>query len=120
MRKNNKSQLILLAGFLLLSLAFFIYSLETDNSYKLGFQNTNIVDNIIYETCQVGYRSNNLTIDARYSDFSSQVASYCGQMGYQCVLDITMTGSAPLNYTDYDYELDFQGDGYSVTKGFSC
>lgn len=124
--KNKKSQLILLAGFILFSLLFFIYSLETDNSYKLTFQDNYIVDNIIYEVCQVGYMSNGSNIDSRFTDYDSKVTSYCNDLDYTCNLVITKQVGAPpvgnisLNYTYYDFEMEFEGNNHKLSYNFTC
>lgn len=125
MMKNKKSQLLIFSMMFLILLLLFSYSLETRNTYKTHFSKTDILDNIMLETCQVGIRSNGSYIDERYSDFTTSVSSYCSDFGYDCSLGITKKDSAPanlslLNYTHYDYEINYTKETLSFNGSFNC
>lgn len=112
---------------LIFILLLFIYSLETDNFYINKLSKTNILDNIIYETCVIGKNSNGSQIDLRYQQFTGNVSSYCSNMGNTCNLIIINNTPIPplgnwsnLNYGHYDYSILYSWDGYEIDLDFNC
>lgn len=125
MRFSKKGQLFLLSSYLILFSIFFIYSLETENTYIVNSAKTGILNNVLYETCKVGKMSNGSYIDSRYSTFVSDVSSYCSNQGYNCTLSIVKQGGAPtnlsnLNYTYYNYSLYYNNSGFIYSQNFTC
>jgi uncharacterized membrane protein len=123
--KNKKGQLFLISSFLLFFSVLFIYSLETENTYITSSSKNGILGNIIYESCQVGIKSNGSYIDLRYSEFTSNVSNYCDNLNYVCSLTIIKKGGAPtnlsdLNYTHYDYNINYENEGFVYTNDFTC
>lgn len=123
----KKSQFFILSGMLLFLLLFIIYSLETENSYISKFSDDTILNNIVYETCVIGKNSNGTQIDGRYSSFSLNVSDYCESMNNYCNLSITPNVVIPpegnwslLNYTHYDYHIDYGWNGYNTSFDFNC
>jgi len=105
----------------------FIYSLETDNFYITKFSKNTILDNIIYETCVIGRNSNGTQIDQRLKMFVNNVSNYCGERGSYCELLITNNTPIPpsgnwslLNYTHYDYHIDYNWKGLNTSLDFVC
>ncbi len=122
---NKSGQLFLLSAYLILFGLIFIYSLETQNTYKLKSSKSSILNNVIYETCKIGKLSNGSYIDSRYSNFTINVNNYCNGFGNICNLTITKIGSAPtnlsqLNYTHYNYSILYKNHGYDYEKNFTC
>ncbi|MDA3856502.1 MAG: hypothetical protein PF569_09685 [Candidatus Woesearchaeota archaeon] len=127
MIKNKKSQLFLLSSLFLLLLLIFIYSIETENTYIVKSGKFNLLNNIVYETCKVGKFSNGTYIDSRYLEFENDLESYCISYGYLCNLTITNNTIIPpsgnwslLNYTHYDYHIDYRYEGYNYSSSFIC
>ena len=124
---RKKSQFFILSGLFFLSLIIFIYSIETENNYIIESTNYNLLDNILYEACQIGIKSNATNIASRYSIFTAEVLSYCGDFGDVCNLSITLKSDMPpggnmslLNYTQYDYFVDYIVGDYNYVGNFSC
>lgn len=124
-RKSKKSQVLVFSAMFLILLIIFIYSLENQNSYKPDFRKSTILENIKFETCQVGKMSNGSYLDSRFVSFSQNVSNYCTYFDNSCTLTITKEGGAPtnlslLNYTHYSYSIDFTWDNFTFSGGFSC
>lgn len=127
MLKNKKSQFLILSTLFLLLLLIFSYSLGTENSYITKKSKFNLLDNIIYETCQIGRNSNGTFIDSRYSNFTLDVKNYCQEFNYNCTLSIINNTAIPplgnwslLNYTHYNYSIYYEFDGFKYNNDFSC
>lgn len=127
MKNSNKSQFLVFSAMFIFLLLIFIYSLETDNTYIVKNSKFNLIENIIYETCQVGKNSNGSYIDSRYSNFTNDVETYCLDLDYNCTLTIVNNTIIPpdsnwskLNYTHYDYSLDITQMDFSYTGDFNC
>ena len=120
--KSKKSQFFILSALFYILLLVFIYSLETENSYIVDSDRINLLDNIVYETCQLGYHSGTSEIDSRYGNFSANVSSYCTTLGYSCNLSISLNTASPpvYNYTTYDYSISYQKEGLLYSKTFTC
>ncbi len=117
MKRQKKSQFLLLSAFILLNALLFIYSLETENTYRESFDKNIQVETLMHELCELGMRSNGSTIDANYAQYSSDLSTYCTGQGYECSLTITKDGTAPtdlslLNYTHYEYTFNFSSIDY--------
>ena len=87
---KKKSQFFIFIGFLFLSLLVFIYSIETQNNYIVKSTNYNLLDNILFEVCQLGTNSNATNIESRYSNLTFDVFNYCGGYIYICNLTIAL------------------------------
>ncbi len=127
MRFGNKGQFLIFSAMFVFLLLIFIYSIETPNSYIVNSSKFNLIDNIIYETCQVGKISNGSYIDQRYSNFSIDVYNYCLGFGYNCSLNIVNNTAIPpeanwskLNYSHYDYNLVYITDDFNYSSNFNC
>jgi hypothetical protein len=127
MKFDNKGQFLIFSGLFVFLLLIFIYSIETPNSYIVNSSKFNLIDNIIYETCQVGKISNGSYIDQRYSNFSIDVNNYCIGFGYNCSLSIINNTAIPpesnwskLNYSHYNYALVYSAKGLNYTTDFDC
>lgn len=124
--KTNKSgQMFIISAFILLISLFFIYSQETDNYYILSSGESIILENLIYETCQIGYLSNGSYIETRYSLFQNLTNSNCLNSPNNCTLSIMKIGGAPtnlslLNYTHFNYNLSFIGNTINYSNSFTC
>ena len=123
--KNKKSQILIVSGFLLISLLLFTYSIETHNFYIKENRGIDIYKNIIFETCNIGKLSNGTYITQRYSNFSSEVKNYCLEFNYMCILNITNsdneTNLSILNYKNFSYSLKFNSsNNYIMEKNFTC
>jgi hypothetical protein len=123
--KNKSGQIFVLSGFLLILSLVFIYSLETDNSYITDFTDSIIIENIIYETCVIGQNSNGSQFDSRFLSFENHVNLNCQNNYYNCLLNITKQGSAPVNLslltiTDFDFHLIFENDFINYSNTFIC
>ena len=108
-------------------LLLFIYSIETENFYITKFRENTILDNIIYETCIIGYNSNGTQINERYEEFSNNVSNYCQQYENNCILDIINNTPIPplgnwskLNYSHYDYHINYNWNGFNTSLDFVC
>lgn len=124
-KKNKSGQIFILSCFLLMLSLVFIYSLETDNSYISDFTNSIIIENIIYETCNIGYQSNGSQYDSRFLFFQNHVNSNCQNSSYNCNISITKQVSAPsnlslLNYTDFDFHLYFENNFINYSNLYIC
>lgn len=125
---NSKSgQFLIFSGFFLVMLLIFIYYTETQNNYILNLGNDYILNNIIYESCMVGKLSNGSNIDTRNSIFISDISNYCFDLGIFCDLNIikNSTGQAIvnltlLNYTYYDYSINYSNFGFEYFKNYTC
>lgn len=127
MKKNKKSQLFIISSLFLILLLIFIYSIETENTYIVKSGKFNLLNNIVYETCNVGKLSNGTFIDSRYNEFEVNVESYCLSYGYLCNLTIVNNTIVPpggnwslLNYTHYNYHIDYSYEGYEYSNSFIC
>ena len=127
MINSKKSQLFILSAVVMILLLIYIYSQETENSYIVKNGQLSLIDNVIHETCQIGYLSNGSYIDQRYSNFTGEVSTYCSSFGYSCSLLITNNTQIPpsgnyslLNYTHYNYSIDYEYRTLSISKNFTC
>jgi len=125
LKKTNKGQFLILSASLVLSLLFFIYSIETENSYIIKSTKFYILDNIKYESCNIGKLSNGSYLDQRFLNFSGKVKSYCEDRGFLCELNITKKNGAPtnlslLNYTSYNYRINYSVENYKFEGNFTC
>lgn len=125
MYKQKKSQFILFSGLFLLLLILFIYSLETENSYISKPVKFNLLNNIIHESCMVGKLSNGTYIDQRFANFTIYIQNYCNNFDAICTLTITKDVGAPtnltlLNYTHYQYSIEYNYDNYYYNERFNC
>jgi len=123
--KNKKSQFMIFSITFFVLLLTFIYSQETENYYILKSSKTTILDNIVHETCQVGKMSNGSYIDSRLGNFSQSLNTYCNDFDFTCNLTVLKSGSAPanlslLNYTFYNFTLDYKNEGFNHTSNFTC
>lgn len=123
--KNKRGQFIIFSGMFLLLLLLFIYSLETQNTYIIEPAKFRLLDNIIYESCMIGKLSNGSFIDSRFDNFTLNVASYCNIFGNFCNLTIVKIDGAPtnlslLNYTHYNYSLEYNYDDNYYNERFNC
>jgi len=125
--KNKKSQFLILSALYLILLILFSYSLETQNDYITKNTKNLLLNNLIYETCQIGKLSNGSFIDSRLSNFSVDVNNYCDGFGYNCSLSIINNTQIPpggnyskLNYTHYNYSIFYEVDGFVYTGDFTC
>jgi hypothetical protein len=125
MKKNKKSQFMILSMSFLILLLFFSYSLETQNTYIVKSSKHSILNNIIEETCYIGKNSNGSNIESRYSNFTIDVKNYCNNINYICNLTITNNTVLPsneslINYTLFDYNIIFEANEYSYSNNFNC
>lgn len=84
-----------------------------------------LLDNIMFESCQVGKLSNGSYIDDRFISFSGNLSQYCDGIGITCNLTISKKAGAPvnlsiLNYTHYNYELNYIEGNYHYNSNFTC
>ena len=124
-RRSKKGQFLIFSTVFFVLLLLFIYSQETVNSYIIKPNKNNILNNVVYETCQIGKMSNGSYIDSRFGNFTQDVDSYCNSFGYLCNLTITKQVGAPtnlslLNYTFYDYDINYSNDGFYYSSNFTC
>ena len=110
---------------LLISVLVFIYSLETENSYNVNQTKFNILKNINYETCMVGKLSNGTNIENRFNQFSINIYNYCSNLNILCNLTIIKKSSAPtnlslLNYTHFNYSIDYSNNNYKFKGDLIC
>ncbi len=108
----------------MLSLVF-IYSQETQNSYIVHFTDSIIIEDIIYESCKIGYTSNGTFIESRFSNFENYINLDCQNNYYNCQLTITKNISAPtnlslLNFTHFDFEFSFDSQNINYSKQYIC
>ncbi len=125
--KNKKAQFLVFSAMFFLLLLIFIYSLETDNSYIVKRGKTNLLDNLMHQSCQIGIYSNATNIQNRFSNFSSSVLSYCDGFGNSCNVTFTLVmarvpggNMSLLNYTHFDYAVDYTFEGYGYAGNFTC
>lgn len=123
--KNKRGQLFLLSTFMILLAILFIYSLETENTYIVKSAKTGILNNIIYETCEVGKLSNGSYIDSRYTQLTTDISNYCSGLSNTCTLTIIKQGGAPtnlsqLNYTHFNYNINYENHGFKYLGDFNC
>ncbi|NQZ84671.1 MAG: hypothetical protein HRU03_03040 [Nanoarchaeales archaeon] len=122
---NKSGQIFILSGFLLILSLVFIYSLETDNSYITDFTNSIIIENIIYETCNIAYNSNGSQFDSRFLSYQNHINLNCLNNNYNCLLTITKQPSAPadlslLSYSDFDFDLYFENKFINYSNTYTC
>ena len=125
MMKTKRSQILILSAMFLFLLLLFTYSLETDNTYISKISKNTLLDNLMFETCQVGKLSNGTYIQSRFSNFSSKVQTYCQNIGRVCQLTIVNNTAIPsnlskLNYTYFDYKISYTSQNFSYTHNFTC
>lgn len=125
MKNNKKSQFMIFSITFFILLFMFIYSQETENDYISKSSKTSILSNIVYETCQVGKMSNGSYIDSRFGNFSQSISNYCTSFSYTCNLTILKSAGAPsnlslLNYTFYNFSLNYKNNGFNYTSNFTC
>ena len=125
--KSKRSQFFIFSALFYILLFLFIYSLETENSYIVNSDKVNLLDNLVYETCQIGINSNASQIAQRFGNYTNDVRSYCIDFGYNCTLDIQLQAGMPpggnfslLNYTMYDYNISYRKSGFNYHGGFTC
>ena len=123
--KNKKSQMFIISGFFVILGLLFIYSLETENYYIISSSKSSLLSNIIHQTCQIGEISNGSYLDSRFAQFESNIETYCPQIGVSCNLTISKSAGAPTNlseldYTYYNYSIDYENWGYSYSGDFNC
>jgi len=125
--KNTKSQFLIFSGLFFILLLIFFYSLGTENSYITKKSKFNLLDNIIYETCEIGKNSNGSLIDQRYSNFTLNIENYCLEYNYNCSLSIINNSQIPpngnwslLNYTHYNYSIYYYFEGFEYSGDFTC
>ncbi len=123
--KNKSGQIFILSGFLLILSLVFIYSLETDNSYITDFTDSIIIENIIYETCEIGQNSNGSQFDSRFLSYQNHINLNCQNNYYTCLLNITKKGSAPANLSlltvsDFDFHLYFKNQFINYSNLYTC
>lgn len=122
---SKKGQFIIISVLLLILVLIFTYYQETDNSYIVKSSKYNLLDNIIYETCLVGRNSNGTYIQVRFDSFTNNVSSYCLDSGYVCNLTIQNNSIIPsneslINYTLFDYHIEYNASGYVYSGDFNC
>lgn len=125
MMKNKSGQFFIISSFILFLLLVFIYSLETQNTYIVNSAESLLVENIIYETCEIGITSNGSYLDSRFSSFENSIENYCSSINFNCNLTTIKSAGAPanlslLNYTFYNFTIDFQGNVLDIEKDFNC
>ena len=127
MFNQKKGQFLVLSAAFLVLLLVFTYSLETENFYIQNSAEKHIINNIIYETCQIGYLSNGTQLNGSLNNWSLDINSYCNGLGKTCGLLITNNSQIPpsgnwslLNYSHYNYTLNFQGNSINSINTFSC
>lgn len=119
--KSKKGQFFIFSAMFLMLLLIYLYSLETDNTYIISSSNVHLQENIIYETCQVGYNSIPGNIEERFTNFTNDVSQYCDGFGYTCTLSINIVGSPPTpDYTDFTYSIFYSASGYESEEAFVC
>lgn len=125
MKKNKKSQVLVFSAMFLILLLLITYSIETRNSYKSYSSKSTIIENIKYESCQVGINSNGSFIDDRFSFFSGNLSQYCLEFDLNCTVSIVKKGDAPsnlslLNYTHYDFNISFESQNFNYSNAYNC
>ena len=125
LKQTKSGQLFIISSFLLLIGLVFIYSLETENSYIANFGESIIIENIIYETCELGYQSNGSYIETHFTNFQNLVNQNCLNKTYKCELTITKQLSAPtnlslLNFTHFNYNLKFTSNTLNYSNTITC
>ena len=126
MKRDNKGQFFIASMIMFFLVIVFLYSLETENTYKSYSGKNDILNNLRYETCQVAQKSNGTYLDSRFNNLTAEIQAYCS--GYQmmhCNLTITKSSGAPsnlslLNYTHYNYSLDYRYQTYQAGGSFNC
>lgn len=124
--KNNRSgQLFIISSFLLILSLVFIYSQETQNSYIVHFTDSIIIEDIIYESCEIGYTSNGTFIESRFSSFENYINLDCQNNFYNCQLTITKQIAAPTNlslldFTHFDFELSYDSQNVNYSNQYIC
>ena len=124
---EKKGQFLILSGFFILLLTIFIYSLETDNTYIVNLRDSNLVDNIELETCNILKISNGTQIEQRISNITNFVSIYCYQRDIICNLNIINNTQIPpsgnyslLNYTHYNLTLEILQSTKNYNSQFNC
>lgn len=123
--KSKKSQFLVLSSMILLGLLLFIYSEETQNTYITSSSKLSLLENIKHEVCEVGKRSNGTFIDSRFTNITINISSYCSDFGFVCNVTIDKESEAPvdltfLNYTYYNYSIEYVNNGFNSTRRFTC
>ena len=125
MFKSKKSQFLVVGVMFLSLLLVFIYSTGAPNFYIHKSGELSIFENIKSQTCKVATISNGTYIDSRFTNLSNEVSAYCTSFGSSCDLVITKSSGAPsnlslLNYTFYNYSINYDGNLYDYLGNFSC
>jgi len=126
-KKSKKSQFLVISSLFLFLLIIFTYSFGTENSYIIKKSKFNLLNNVISETCMVGKLSNGTNIEPRFSNLTLSFKNYCWDLGYDCKLEIVNNTQIPpsgdwtlLNYTHFNYFIDYDFDGFKYEGSFNC
>ena len=125
MKKNKKSQFLILSIGFLIVLLIISYSVETQNTYIIKSSKYTILNNIVEEACYIGKNTNGSNLQSRYSNFTVDIENYCQNLGYSCNLSIQNNTALPnnesqINYTLFDHYIDFKAKEYSYQTNFNC
>lgn len=124
---KKKGQFLILSGMFIILLSIFIYSLETDNYYKVNLKDSNVVENIQSQTCNVLKLSNGSQLFNRKDQIIQIVEEYCLQRNIYCSLSIVNNTIIPplgnftlLNYTHYNLSLELMNSTKNYNSSFIC
>jgi len=125
MFNSKKSQFLIFSIFFVILALLYIYSEETTNPYIIDSGKNQLLDNLKFETCRIGKLSNGSQLDFRFSTWENSTLNYCNSNSITCDINIIKQVSAPsnlslLNYSHYNYSIDYKVRGFSYKEGFSC
>ena len=95
MKLNNKSQIALIAVFLISSTFLVLYSIETQSYYNTKNTKYDIQSVVEIQFCEHISISNGSVLNNSLNFFENEIHKYCLLMGSSCSLDITVLPTLP-------------------------
>jgi len=127
MKYKKKSQLMILSVLFLFVLMLYVYSTGTSNYYNIETRGFYIVNNIIYETCNIANNNIAENLSNRLESFENNISAYCREFNWKCDIDIINLSEIPpggnwskVNKSLYEFELNYSDLKYKQFKRFNC
>ncbi len=123
----KKSQFMVISGLFLFMIIYFIYSIETDNTYISKNGNFILLEKYPQELCLPIQNKTGITLNQSINTLENRFTNYCNGIDYNCSINIYNITTAPpegniskLNMSQYRISITFEDFDYNYSEDFSC